>query len=62
MLGFIEMGKISLRNQHSSLFNKEDHRRGLLQTPPARKKLDFDPVGHYARDDIFEFKVLNQRE
>jgi len=23
-------------------------------------KLDFDPVGHYARDDIFEFKVLNQ--
>ena len=23
-------------------------------------KLDFDPVGHYAREDIFEFKVLNQ--
>jgi nitrilase len=23
-------------------------------------KLDFDPVGHYARDDIFDFKVLNQ--
>jgi len=25
-------------------------------------KLDFDPVGHYARDDIFDFKVLNQPE
>jgi nitrilase len=23
-------------------------------------KLDFDPVGHYARNDIFDFKVLNQ--
>lgn len=23
-------------------------------------KLDFDPVGHYSRDDIFEFNVLNQ--
>jgi nitrilase len=25
-------------------------------------KLDFDPVGHYARDDIFDFKVLNRPE
>jgi nitrilase len=25
-------------------------------------KLDFDPVGHYARNDIFDFKVLNQPE
>ena len=23
-------------------------------------KLDFDVVGHYSRDDIFDFKVLNQ--
>lgn len=25
-------------------------------------KLDFDVVGHYSRDDIFEFKALNQPE
>ena len=23
-------------------------------------KLDFDVVGHYSRDDIFEFEVMNQ--
>jgi len=26
----------------------------------AFSKLDFDAVGHYSRDDIFEFKVLDQ--
>ncbi|VAV84338.1 Cyanoalanine nitrilase, partial [hydrothermal vent metagenome] len=25
-------------------------------------KLDFDVIGHYSRNDIFEFKVLNQPE
>lgn len=28
----------------------------------ALSKLDFDAVGHYSRDDIFDFKVLNQPE
>lgn len=28
----------------------------------AQSKLDFDVVGHYARNDIFEFKVNNQPE
>jgi nitrilase len=27
-----------------------------------RSKLDFDVIGHYSRDDIFEFKVHNQPE
>jgi nitrilase len=27
-----------------------------------RSKLDFDVIGHYSRDDIFEFKVNNQPE
>jgi len=26
----------------------------------AQSKLDFDVVGHYARNDIFEFKVKDQ--
>ncbi|EAZ81406.1 carbon-nitrogen hydrolase family protein [Algoriphagus machipongonensis] len=26
----------------------------------TKSKLDFDPIGHYARDDIFEFKVKGQ--
>ena len=25
-------------------------------------KLDFDVIGHYSRDDIFQFNVLNQPE
>jgi nitrilase len=28
----------------------------------ARFKLDFDPVGHYSRKDVFELKVSNQPE
>ncbi len=28
----------------------------------ALSKLDFDVVGHYSRDDIFDFRVLNQPE
>lgn len=28
----------------------------------AKSKLDFDVIGHYAREDIFEFKVNNQPE
>lgn len=28
----------------------------------VRSKLDFDPIGHYARPDIFEFKVKDQPE
>ncbi|MCE7992534.1 MAG: carbon-nitrogen hydrolase family protein [Roseivirga sp.] len=28
----------------------------------AKSKLDFDVIGHYSRDDIFEFKVNNQPE
>lgn len=28
----------------------------------AKSKLDFDVIGHYARPDIFEFKVKNQPE
>jgi len=27
-----------------------------------RSKLDFDVIGHYSRNDIFEFKVYNQPE
>ena len=26
----------------------------------VKSKLDFDPIGHYNRPDIFEFKVNNQ--
>jgi nitrilase len=26
----------------------------------TQSKLDFDPIGHYARPDIFKFKVINQ--
>ena len=27
-----------------------------------KSKLDFDPIGHYGRDDIFQFQVLGQPE
>ena len=29
-------------------------------TQPVRSKLDFDPVGHYNREDIFKFEVYKQ--
>jgi len=28
----------------------------------SSSKLDFDVIGHYARNDIFQFNVLNQPE
>ena len=28
----------------------------------VKSKLDFDVIGHYSRDDVFKFEVINQPE
>jgi nitrilase len=58
----------------ASLFHRSENNRGALYDKPGvlieeidldeipLSKLEFDVVGHYSRDDIFSFNVLNQPE
>ena len=45
------------------LFNKSGVLVTELDMEDIKKnKLDFDVIGHYSRDDIFKFEVINQPE
>ena len=45
------------------LWNKADALVGTLNLDEiAQSRLDFDPIGHYSRDDIFKFEVKGQPE